>query len=150
MTQPHTLHLKNADKTKAICSVCGPNSRIMYNSHKDSYVCRNAKNEAMRCARYSLSVRQYRTLLRWGDFSCHLCGVNFNQVDEIPQIDHDHSCCDSAKSCGKCVRGLLCRLCNMRLGVVEAMFNQRGIGRSDIGKADPEMGEYLIRRIIWE
>lgn len=37
-------------------------------------------------------------------------------------IDHDHNCCvgtSGAKSCGKCVRGILCTDCNHRLGNLE-------------------------------
>lgn len=27
-------------------------------------------------------------------------------------VDHDHKCCSGDKSCGKCVRGILCPGCN--------------------------------------
>ena len=31
-------------------------------------------------------------------------------------IDHDHACCPSNQTCGKCIRGLLCRDCNLMVG----------------------------------
>jgi hypothetical protein len=31
-------------------------------------------------------------------------------------VDHDHNCCPSKKTCGKCIRGLLCMDCNRGLG----------------------------------
>ncbi len=31
-------------------------------------------------------------------------------------VDHDHRCCPGRRSCGKCIRGLLCHKCNLLLG----------------------------------
>ena len=34
-------------------------------------------------------------------------------------VDHNHKCCSGDKSCGKCIRGLLCVKCNATLGMCE-------------------------------
>jgi len=61
---------------------------------------------------YNLSKEQYEALYDSQSGSCAICGATENLV-----VDHDHACCPAAaKSCGKCVRGLLCGNCNNGLG----------------------------------
>lgn len=45
---------------------------------------------------------------------CAVCGST-----ESLHIDHDHTCCDTDYTCGKCFRGVLCKQCNLALGNVE-------------------------------
>lgn len=47
---------------------------------------------------------------------CKTCGQpSTNNLD----VDHDRTCCAGRYSCGKCIRGLLCRPCNQVLGMVK-------------------------------
>jgi len=58
---------------------------------------------------YGLTVEELCELLNRG--CCDVC-----QSTDRLGIDHDHACCSGDKSCGKCVRGLLCTNCNTALG----------------------------------
>lgn len=63
---------------------------------------------------YNMTISDYDRLLESQDGGCAVCrrpaeGRNLH-------IDHDHSCCPGIKSCGKCIRGLLCGHCNKALG----------------------------------
>lgn len=35
------------------------------------------------------------------------------------EVDHDRGCCPGSRSCGKCIRGLLCRPCNGGTGIAD-------------------------------
>jgi hypothetical protein len=73
------------------------------------------------CMKCSNLHRQYR--LKAADIDAMLsaqvggCAICRKPLGEKYNVDHDHACCNtSAKSCGACVRGLLCRPCNQGLG----------------------------------
>lgn len=53
------------------------------------------------------------------DGKCAACGEPMLRTGKDPTsvcADHDRSCCPGSKSCGKCVRGLIHRNCNLVLG----------------------------------
>lgn len=62
---------------------------------------------------FKLSREQFEEMLKAQDNKCAVCDEVFLHT---PHVDHDHSCCHGKKSCGKCIRGLLCRRCNTSLG----------------------------------
>lgn len=67
---------------------------------------------------YNLSMGDYQRLIQQQDSRCAICKTQFdiNDVNKRPHVDHDHACCPSEKSCGQCIRGLLCFACNTGIG----------------------------------
>lgn len=97
---------------------------------KQVYECRDSRKQAdpegyqeavfnnRLWTQYRLRRDQYDILLASQDGVCAGCsGPNTDKRGW--QVDHDHSCCSGIKSCGKCVRGILCRACNTVLGQVQ-------------------------------
>ena len=67
--------------------------------------------------RYNVSEDQVERMLEEQDGQCAICKT---ELDDKFSIDHDHSCCsEKGMSCGKCVRGLLCRTCNSGIGLLQ-------------------------------
>lgn len=74
--------------------------------------------------RYGLTRERYDAMLAAQDGLCALCGQaerTLNKSGEVRAlgVDHDHACCSGKKSCGDCIRGLLCAHCNVALGSFE-------------------------------
>lgn len=72
---------------------------------------------AERARRYGLTVEAFGALLAKGQCDC--CGATEPGSKRGWHVDHDHACCSGFKSCGKCVRGLLCARCNVALGMCD-------------------------------
>jgi len=68
--------------------------------------------------KYRLRPEDFDDLLESQNNACAICLEPFTKT---PQVDHDHECCPGQKSCGNCVRGLLCRRCNIFLGFLELL-----------------------------
>lgn len=61
---------------------------------------------------YSMTAVQLDNLFARG--ACDICRTPLG-IGEF-HIDHDHSCCPGEKSCGRCVRGVVCSGCNLGMG----------------------------------
>jgi hypothetical protein len=71
---------------------------------------------------YGLTLQAYENLLKSQKGKCKLCGADDPGCGwKSFAVDHDHSCCPGSKTCGKCIRALLCSRCNLGLGFVERM-----------------------------
>lgn len=69
---------------------------------------------------YGITPEQYASLWDKQNGKCAICLKEETVIRKGKlrwlSVDHDHSCCPSIKSCGKCIRGLLCQRCNHALG----------------------------------
>ena len=72
--------------------------------------------------RYNITVEQYDVLLESQGGACAICGRVPVEGERRLAVDHDHACCpDGEKTCGKCIRGLLCVSCNSGVGMLSTV-----------------------------
>jgi hypothetical protein len=69
-------------------------------------------NRLNKLKRKGLTLKQFEEWLAMQNGRCAICSDPMSP----PYVDHDHAHCGKGKACGKCVRGLLCRRCNLGLG----------------------------------
>ena len=97
-----TYVIKKTGKPKRACKACARANGVVQN-----------------VKRYGITVKQFEALLKSQNNNCGICSRKFWDETSGPNIDHDHSCCnEQQKSCGRCIRGLLCASCNFALGAL--------------------------------
>jgi hypothetical protein len=115
------------DGVHTICKTCimaYQNERRAKDPDKYRDYCREyaAKPENVlkaKAKRYNITVEQYEAMKVAQGNACAACRDSFEGLDEKHiHVDHDHACCPKNKSCGKCVRAILCWHCNAALGML--------------------------------
>ena len=90
--------------------------------HRQSPESRKKSNRKYRIASYGLTQEQFDRLLDAQQHTCGMCHEPFED-GQLVHVDHDHACCQRKnRSCGECVRGLLCHTCNIALGYFERRY----------------------------
>lgn len=103
---------KRADRGDAPLSYCKECNRGNVQTWAQS---RKGQESRLRST-FNVSLAWYEAKLEEQGFACALCRRPTSELRNILGVDHDHTCCPTARSCGKCVRGLLCFDCNVALG----------------------------------
>lgn len=109
-----------------ICPVCGAK-----HERQNKYgVCANCYS-AMPAHLWASLYKHHASLefaLQFAEtLSCAICSADVTRHEPdakkrfrpISAIDHDHKCCPGSVSCGECLRGVLCRRCNVAIGYLK-------------------------------
>lgn len=79
--------------------------------------CRSCSVVIKLFVRYGITLEQYQLMLKEQNGHCAICPATPEQVGTLC-VDHDHGCCPGEKTCGNCLRGLLCPACNTAIGLL--------------------------------
>lgn len=99
------------------CSVCKNKLRKVWRENNKAHTKNYMRNYLLE-TNYGITNEQYMQMMMDQDFRCKTCNQSQDFHDKNFAVDHDHSCCPGEKTCGKCLRGLLCQPCNVALGLI--------------------------------
>lgn len=103
-------HKSRKDGLQVYCRPCTRAYSASYYSNN-----REKLQRIERRRKYGLSQDDFDEMLARQGNACELCET-LKPSDYKWHVDHDHSCCPGKKTCGKCVRAILCNNCNSALG----------------------------------
>lgn len=82
-----------------------------------STYCKPCRSAHARAWRYGLDPEDVERMIHAQGGLCAICPA---RLADGYCVDHDHACCPGVKTCGACVRGLLCQECNRLVGKLES------------------------------
>lgn len=107
---PEAGFASSSGKIDGLQSRCRGCNAAIYQSRRDLV------RDKMRQQRFGITRQEFDALFASQGNVCALCGTD-NPGRNYWAVDHDHACCPSTdKTCGRCIRGILCGLCNHGLG----------------------------------
>lgn len=101
-------------KYRHCCRFCELELNKLWCKNNNELAKRNVRRAHLK--RYSLTEIDYNILLANQENKCAICKTETPGGNGTWHIDHDHTCCPKTRSCGKCIRGLLCSECNNGIG----------------------------------
>ncbi|KLO41457.1 hypothetical protein ABW17_14155 [Mycobacterium nebraskense] len=88
-------------------------------------------------AKYGIDADERDALIAAQDGLCAIC-EDPPAEGRILEVDHDHSHCGGPrKGCRHCVRGMLCRRCNYRVGRVDDIEDAEWVRKARAYLATP-------------
>lgn len=119
--EAYSKNVRNAWGLQSICKECQSQwQRENPEKRRDSW---NRYRKATYLVKtYGITLERYAEIFEEQGGVCAVClrpGGDPRDNRQPLHVDHDHSCCSTKKTCGKCVRGLLCKPCNTALGALQ-------------------------------
>lgn len=103
----------------AWCRECNKEyNREHYKNNKEKYISKakayKLSKGSAQAYRHGLTAEVLDAMIGRYQGKCWICKKRDGVV-----VDHDHFCCNTKDgSCGKCVRGILCRPCNTAIAIL--------------------------------
>ena len=113
--------------TSAECSIdgCYAKSRAhglckIHNGRRHDVYRKDERRNRLYQLKYKITLEEYNQMFVEQNGCCKICSKHQSECKYKLSVDHDHKCCPISEiSCGKCIRGLLCNLCNTTVGRFE-------------------------------
>jgi len=111
------FHARNAsiDGKSYVCNKCDSARKKTYHAAN-----KNVRQRQGLRKKFGMTLDDYDRMLADQDGLCGNVGC-FNAPDPSRRcfaVDHDRKCCPGEKSCGQCIRAILCLGCNTALGLL--------------------------------